>query len=181
MHMSKISFGRSQDCDIVLDANFVSRHHGYLLIKGGEVYVIDDNSKNGIYVNGERIKGRAQLANGDKVMIAKKIPLSWEDYVDIDSGGSFIGDAATARLNSVPAKHHHSGHKALIDIPSKMEINQNYAEVYRNGEDGADWKVPMKRNVGDKIGNMVGTTLGCIISIIIVMVFIALLVGLGIH
>ena len=69
----------------------------------------------------------------------------------------------------------------MIDIPSKMEINQNHAEVYRNGEEGADWKVPMKRNMGDKIGNAVGSTLGCIISIIIVMVFIAILVGLGFH
>ena len=69
--------------------------------------------------------------------------------------------------------------KALIDIPSKMEINQNYAEVYRNGEEGADWKVPLKRNVGENVGNAVGKTLGCIISIIIVMAFIGLLIGLG--
>lgn len=161
--MSKITFGRSLDCDIVLGEKIVSRQHGYLLITGSKVYVVDDNSKNGIYVNGKRITGRALLSYGDEVMIAKKVPLDWEEYVCIEQ----------------PSRQVHYEQRALIDIPSKMEINQNYAQVYRNGAEGADWKVPMKRNVGDKVGNMVGTTLGCIISIIIVIAFIGLLIGLG--
>jgi predicted component of type VI protein secretion system len=169
--MSKITFGRSQDCDIVFDEKIVSRQHGYLLIMGSKVYVVDNNSKNGIYVNGERITGKAQLSYGDEVLVAKRVPLDWEDYVDIDSDETILSDAGTARLYSIPAGRHHAEPKALIDIPSKMEINQNYAEVYRNGEEGADWKVPMKRN----IGNAVGKTLGCIISILIVIAVIALL------
>lgn len=177
--MSRITFGRSQDCDIVFDEKIVSRQHGYLLIMGSKVYVVDNNSKNGIYVNGERITGKAQLSYGDEVLVAKRVPLDWEDYVDIDSDETIISDAGTARLDSIPACRHHAEPKALIDIPSKMEINQNYAEVYRNGEEGADWKVPLKRNVGENVGNAVGKTLGCIISIIIVMAFIGLLIGLG--
>ena len=74
--MSKITFGRSKDCDIVFDENIVSRQHGYLLITGNKVFIVDNNSKNGIYVNGERITGRALLSYGDEVMIAKKKTLS---------------------------------------------------------------------------------------------------------
>lgn len=173
--MSKITFGRSKDCDIVFDENIVSRQHGYLLITGNKVFVVDNNSKNGIYVNGERITGRALLSYGDEVMIAKKVPLDWEDYVDIDPDETILGGEGTARFDSIPASKHYSEPKALVNIPSKMEINQNNANVYRNGESGADWKVPMKRNIGEHVGN----TLGCVISIIIIMAFIAVLVGLG--
>lgn len=173
--MSKITFGRSKDCDIVFDEKIVSRKHGYLLIMGSKVYVVDENSKNGIYVNGRRITDRALLSEGDEVMIARKVPLDWEDYVDIDSDETILGNEETARFGSIPASKHYSEPKALVNIPSKMEINQNNANVYRNGESGADWKVPMKRNIGEHVGN----TLGCVISIIIVMAFIAVLVGLG--
>ena len=173
--MSKITFGRSQDCDIVFDEKIVSRQHGYLLIMGSKVYVVDENSKNGIYVNGRRITDRALLSEGDEVMIARKVPLDWEDYVDIDSDETILGNEETARFDSIPASKHYSEPKALVNNPSKMEINQNNANVYRNGESGADWKVPMKRNIGEHVGN----TLGCVISIIIIMAFIAVLVGLG--
>lgn len=173
--MSKITFGRSHDCDIVFDDKIVSRQHGYLQIIGDKVYVVDENSKNGIYVNGKRITGRALLSYGDEVMIAKKVLLDWEDYVNIDSDETILGDARPARLNSVPADYHRSKPKALIDIPSKIEINQNHAEVYRNGNDGADWKVPLKRNMGNQIGNAVGGTLGCIISIAIVVIVFAII------
>ena len=182
--MNKISFGRSDDNDIVIKEKEVSRQHGYLLVDGSKVYVVDDNSLNGVYVNGIRIKDKTLLYPRDKVMVAKKYPLDWKQYATVDSDETVRYIDETSRFDSSiydSRSLHQPAPKAMIDIPSKMEINQNHAEIYRNGEEGADWKVPMKRNMGDKIGNAVGSTLGCIISIIIVMVFIAILAGLGFH
>ena len=180
--MKKITFGRSQDNDIVFDDQSVSRHHGYLLVEGSKVYVVDDGSLNGIRVNGKNIKNKALLHSRDKVVIAKKFPLKWQEYADIANDETILSSEETARFDSSiydSLDLSKSDKQALIDIPSKMEINQNYANVYRNGSEGADWKVPLKRNMGDKIGNAVGSTLGCIISIVIVILFIALLVSLG--
>ena len=103
--------------------------------------------------------------------------LDWKKYLAIDNDGTIWNDDRTSRFSSSIDERHprsYRGAPAMIDIPSKMEINQNHAEVYRNGSKGADWKVPLKRNMGNKIGNAVGETLGCIFSIIIIAIFIAI-------
>lgn len=181
--MDKITFGRAEDCDIVIEDKYkiVSRYHGYLLIAGHKVYIVDDNSKNGIQVNGKRINGKALLSPGDSVKIANKYSLDWQDYVEIDSDETIRNYDETSRYDaSIYDSSVHPQHeqRPLVDIPSKIEINQNYAEVYRNGEEGADWKVPLKRNVGDNVGNAVGKTLGCIISIVIILAFIGIMMSL---
>ena len=177
--MERISFGRSEDCDIIFDDKdkLSSRHHGYLQVDGDRVYVVDNESLNGIYVNGERNKKKTLLHPGDKVMVARKFLLDWKKYLAIDNDGTIWNDDRTSRFSSSIDERHprsYRGAPAMIDIPSKMEINQNHAEVYRNGSKGADWKVPLKRNMGNKIGNAVGETLGCIFSIIIIAIFIAI-------
>lgn len=180
--MKKITFGRSEDCDIVFEDKSISRHHGYLLVDGGRVSIVDDDSTNGVYVNGRRISGSVKLSPRDKVLLAKKVPFDWQPYAGFDE--TIINTDETSLCDATVYDHRGSSNSddsALIRIPSKMEINQNHAEVYRNGEEGADWKVPFKRNVGDRVGNAVGSTLGCIISIILIMIFIAILTGLGFH
>lgn len=181
--MGKITFGRSSDCDIVFDDQSVTRHHGYLLVSGNKVYVVDTNSKNGTYVNGKRITGKTLLTSRDKVEIAKKILLDWKKYVGYEDDETVLIDDETIRnpftgsgYDSCPSYDKRSG-RALIDIPDRMEINQNHAEIYRNGNEGADWKVPFKRNMGNNIGNAVGKTVGCLLSFIIIVAVLAL-VGL---
>ncbi|MBQ7697182.1 MAG: FHA domain-containing protein [Paludibacteraceae bacterium] len=83
--MKKITFGRLSDNDIVLDNQAVSRYHGYLTIDGSRVYVADNDSTNGTFVNGERIDGKVPLRSGDKVMIANKIKLDWQRYAPMDA------------------------------------------------------------------------------------------------
>ena len=112
------------------------------------------------------------LSPGDKVILAKKVPLKWENYVSLESttsGDETVRGFDDSNYDDDYGYNRPSG-KALIDIPSRMEINQNHAEVYRNGASGADWKVPLKRNVGDAVGK----TLGCVISVIIVVVLLVI-------
>lgn len=53
---SQITFGRKDDNDIVIDSMLISGHHGYFNIVDDEIYIIDDNSTNGIFYNGKTIK-----------------------------------------------------------------------------------------------------------------------------
>ena len=66
--------GRSSDCDVVVDADSVSRLHATIVMRGRHFYVEDLNSSNGTVVNNEVIKGRIQLREGDRIR------LSWIEF-----------------------------------------------------------------------------------------------------
>ena len=61
--------GRLTDNDIVLDDANVSRHHAVIIDTGTSFVISDLRSANGIDVGGERIRGTATLAHGDRVRI----------------------------------------------------------------------------------------------------------------
>ena len=58
--------GRSPSADIVLDDATVSRRHAVIVREGEETVLLDDRSRHGVLVNGERV-GRAVLQNGDTI------------------------------------------------------------------------------------------------------------------
>jgi DNA-binding winged helix-turn-helix (wHTH) protein len=61
--------GRSIDADIRFDVPGVSRRHARIVLDGEQVALEDLGSQNGTYVRGERITGRATLADGDEVRL----------------------------------------------------------------------------------------------------------------
>lgn len=60
--------GRDKDADLSIDENVISRHHVKLEKKWGGIVITDLDSKNGSFVNNERIKEKL-LRDGDKVML----------------------------------------------------------------------------------------------------------------
>ncbi len=68
----KLLVGRRESCDIVLRFPNVSAHHCTLELKDGYWYICDQNSRNGVKVNGVRIEaGDKRLDPGDNLAIAK--------------------------------------------------------------------------------------------------------------
>jgi DNA-binding winged helix-turn-helix (wHTH) protein len=61
--------GRSLDADIRFDVPGVSRRHARIVVDGEQVALEDLGSQNGTYLRGERITGRATLADGDEVRL----------------------------------------------------------------------------------------------------------------
>jgi DNA-binding winged helix-turn-helix (wHTH) protein len=61
--------GRALDADIRFDVPGVSRRHARLVVDGEHVALEDLGSQNGTYLRGERITGRATLADGDEVRL----------------------------------------------------------------------------------------------------------------
>ena len=61
--------GRADDCDMILRASDVGKHHCRILIETGQVVVEDLKSQNGVKVNGQRV-ARARLHDGDRVEVA---------------------------------------------------------------------------------------------------------------
>lgn len=64
--------GRTKDCDIVLPSSAISRHHAELKVVGDRWYVKDNSSRNGVRVNGCRVK-HSWLNPGDVVAFAKHV------------------------------------------------------------------------------------------------------------
>ncbi len=64
----RLTIGRTADNDIQLKTSFISRRHAVVLTEGDATRVIDWGSKNGVYVNAERVTERF-LANGDIVAV----------------------------------------------------------------------------------------------------------------
>jgi len=62
--------GRLPDNHIVLDDAMVSRYHAMIVDTGNSFVITDLRSANGVHVAGNRIRGSAALADGDRIRIS---------------------------------------------------------------------------------------------------------------
>jgi len=69
----KFLIGRSDDCHLRPHSDLISRHHCAILIDNGVVAVRDFNSRNGTFVNGEKVVGQTPLKTGDKLSIGQLV------------------------------------------------------------------------------------------------------------
>jgi len=61
--------GRQGDVAVQLDTAEISRRHARLVVKQGRFFVEDLGSRNGTYLNGERVEQPTALSEGDKLEI----------------------------------------------------------------------------------------------------------------
>jgi hypothetical protein len=64
--------GRSAACQLSLDDPLVSRRHAVLVVAGDAVTIEDEQSRNGVLVNGQRIAGRTPVVAGDRIVIGSQ-------------------------------------------------------------------------------------------------------------
>lgn len=77
--------GRAEDCHLKPRSELISRYHCAILSEDAYVAVRDLGSKNGVYVNGERIVGERELKNGDHIVIG---PLEFEIVLSVALKGA---------------------------------------------------------------------------------------------
>jgi two-component system cell cycle response regulator len=80
----RIVLGRSPQCDVVIDEDGVSRRHAMLeRTVEGNVQLVDLESRNGTFVNGDAIS-RVTLRDGDKLQIGSTtiLKLSYQDELE---------------------------------------------------------------------------------------------------
>lgn len=65
-----VTIGRSPECTLVLDFNYISRVHARVEPVETGYVVTDNGSTNGTFLNGERIVAPHRLASGDYLAIA---------------------------------------------------------------------------------------------------------------
>ncbi len=64
-----VTIGRAGECDLTLESGFISRLHARLLHSHIGWQIADEDSKNGVFVNGQRVAGSAPFAEGDALRI----------------------------------------------------------------------------------------------------------------
>lgn len=68
-----LSIGRAREADIPLLDDKVSRIHCGICLSDGEFYLKDLKSRNGTYVNGQRVEDTIKLKVGDRIQVGSTV------------------------------------------------------------------------------------------------------------
>jgi DNA-binding response OmpR family regulator len=71
--------GRAPDCAISIPVRWISRTHAILRRNRGQFHLEDAGSKNGVFVNGQRVLKPYPLENGDLIQLAPGLELIYVD------------------------------------------------------------------------------------------------------
>ena len=85
-----LTIGRLAENDIVVDDRLASRRHAQLLMEHGRYEIRDCGSRNGTFVNGERISESHALRDGDEIQIGLEFKGL---YIDPEATGALVTDA----------------------------------------------------------------------------------------
>jgi DNA-binding response OmpR family regulator len=76
---AEVTIGRSSDCTITIPVRWVSRVHAIVRPQQGQFLLEDAGSKNGVFVNGQRVVKPHALADGDIIQLAPGLELIYVD------------------------------------------------------------------------------------------------------
>jgi len=104
----KIVLGRSDDSDITIDDEGISRHHVELSYSKGKTMARDLGSTNGTFVNGERISEERVLNHEDKIQISSSTLMKYlyADKLDESTQHELYNMGHTDPLTNAYNKRH---------------------------------------------------------------------------
>lgn len=163
--MKVITIGRSAQNDVVINDPYVGRNHLQIIQKDdGSFCVADFGSKNGTYVNGNKVHGEVRLSSSDVVRIGNTT-LPWKSYfsaIDLPQETAYQGTIDYVPVEPKPRKRRKE-RDSDVDYHSVNEVKIDYNE----GGFG--------RKFGQAAGDVSGNIVGCFIGIVIVVVLLALI------
>lgn len=69
-----LNIGRVEDNDIVItDDSFISSHHARIEVRPEGVWVVDLQSTNGSFVNGQRLASERSVRKGDRIQVGSTV------------------------------------------------------------------------------------------------------------
>jgi pSer/pThr/pTyr-binding forkhead associated (FHA) protein len=90
----KVTIGRQEGSDLVVTDRLASRSHARLERQQGQYMLEDCGSRNGTFVNGERISGAHVLRDGDEIQIGLEFKAL---YIDPEATGALVTEALVRR------------------------------------------------------------------------------------
>jgi pSer/pThr/pTyr-binding forkhead associated (FHA) protein len=131
--------GRAPQCDLPLDESLASREHVEVVFEKGLYWVRDRASRNGTYVNGEKIKERRRLSDGDEIAVgATRLKFVWDQA---GQGDGAPDDDATRVASQSDLEKIAPGQKVLekskvgdFDVKLRVIDGPLHGGVFRNWE-----------------------------------------------
>ena len=121
LQKDRTTLGRSADNDIVFDNMVVSGHHCVFDLVGlADVFIEDLRSTNGTYINGEMVKQRRKLRDGEVIAIGNfRI-----QYLQESERPSGFSETAAMKLDAqgVPTKQPHAVFQVLNGSSEGLEV-----------------------------------------------------------
>ena len=129
--------GRSTECEVALDVAAVSRRHAEVIREGENYFVVDLGSRNGTFVNGQRVVDRTQLTHGDRIVVCdQEFAFDSPD----DAVPSLLGGGSTRSFES-----------SLVQTVTDDEETESEAEVVATidlgGGAGSGWSTSARPEV----------------------------------
>ncbi len=116
----KVTLGRSEENDIVLDADEVSRHHAYVSRRGPQTVLTDLKSLNGTYVNRQRVS-ECVLKHMDEIWFGSKCHILFRDDTMYGAAPS-AESAGEARSDSKLEKSIHGIREEMDRVGMNMTL-----------------------------------------------------------
>jgi pSer/pThr/pTyr-binding forkhead associated (FHA) protein len=125
----RLSVGRDAEADVALPFDSeVSRIHAELVPVGGGWTVVDDGlSRNGTFVNGERVVGRRRLADGDVLRFGSTVVL-------FRAPGEGSEETAIATASRRPVELSDAQRRVLVALCRPFAAGGKYATPATNRE-----------------------------------------------
>ena len=179
--MKVITIGRLKGNDVIIDNDDrVSRHHLQIVqLDDGTYHLIDFNSTNGTFVNGNRVQGEVVLDEGDFVRIGDTM-LPWTTYFEPE----FVSQAQEGVEETVtPTGDHIASNSVTEPQPSRANAFAilGFIFAFVISPLGLIFSIiglaKAKKMGGKQKGLAVAGLIISIISILITVIYITLLAG----
>ena len=77
----RMQIGRATDCEVILPHISISKHHALITYEGNSFFITDQNSTNGVVVNGQRLLGKQKLHEKDVIIITNSRLIFTSKYI----------------------------------------------------------------------------------------------------
>jgi pSer/pThr/pTyr-binding forkhead associated (FHA) protein len=131
----RLTVGREEGLDVDLTGDGeVSRLHAEIVAVGGAWVVVDDGlSRNGTFVNGERVRGRRRLADRDLILVGGT------GILFRDPAARALPEATAAASSSEPPQLGETQRRVLVALCRPLASGQSFAAApATNGQIAAE-------------------------------------------
>ncbi|NCC52053.1 MAG: DUF4388 domain-containing protein [Spartobacteria bacterium] len=118
-HDKETVIGRdNEQCDVALMDERISRAHASVIFQDGRYYICDKKSTNGVFLNGEKISGKAPLVVNDVIEIGPySAVFVGSNHPQVHKSGRDRAVAPEAVESSL-----FSGHLSLVSLPDVIQL-----------------------------------------------------------
>jgi diguanylate cyclase (GGDEF)-like protein len=151
LEKGELTVGRGEQADIQLTDGGLSRKHCAVMRRDGTFFVRDLKSRNGTWVQGERVEGEREIGDGDRIAIGHGVVLKFSVADDLEAKVArrlyeqTVRDGLTGLYNrgyfderlvaevSYGARHNSGLALLMIDVDHFKTINDTYGHIAGDG------------------------------------------------